>query len=73
MVAPQPARLGQLSINLPVSTPEETVLNILRNEYLRNNGDLSAFVAELALRQPKPQDPSELWSHAGRVLSKSHR
>lgn len=56
-----------------MSTPEEIALKILRDQYLRNNGDLSGFLAELALRQPKPQDHSELWTLAGRILSKSQR
>jgi len=73
MVAEKPARLGQLPLDLTTVSPEETVLQILRDQYLRNNGDLSGFLAELALRQPKSEDPSDLWSQAGRVLSKSHR
>jgi hypothetical protein len=73
MFAGQNQPLGQLPLNLPASTPEEIALNILRDQYLRNDGDLRGFLAELALRQPKPQDPSELWSLGGRVLSKSLR
>lgn len=72
MVAEKSRRFGQLPLDLPEpSNPHQTVINILREEYLRNNGDLRPFLAGIAARRPKPQDNSQLWSLAGRIVSKS--
>ncbi len=71
MVAHQPPRFGQLPLDLPEPpSPHQVVINILREEYLRNNGDLRPFLAEIAARRPKPRDNSELWTAAGRILAK---
>lgn len=73
MVAEKPPRFGQLPLDLPQSpNPHNLVISILREEYLRNNGDLRPFLAQLAARRPKPRDNSELWTLAGAILNKSH-
>lgn len=72
MVAQQPPRFGQLPLDLPEPPdPHQVVIGILREEYLRNNGDLRPFLAEIAARRPKPRDNSELWTLAGAILNKS--
>jgi hypothetical protein len=72
MVAQQPPRFGQLPLDLPEPpSPHQVVTDILRDEYLRNNGDLRPFLAEIAARRPKRRDPVELWSRASILLSKS--
>jgi len=73
MIAQTPTPIGQLQLNIQIASQEETALNVLRKQYLRNNGDLSAFMAELSQRQPLTKDPSEGWTLAGRVFSKSLR
>lgn len=71
MVAQQPPRFGQLPLDLPEPpTPHQVVINILRDEYLRNNGDLRPFFAQIAARRPKPRDRVELWAQASALLSK---
>jgi hypothetical protein len=71
MVAEQPPRSGQLPLDLPEPpSPHQVVIDILRDEYLRNNGDLRPFFAEIAARRAKRRDPVELWSEASLLLSK---
>jgi hypothetical protein len=72
MVAKESPRFGQLPLDLPEPpNPHQIVIDILRDEYLRNNGDLRPFLAKIAARRPKPRDNSELWSLPGRIVSKS--
>ncbi len=72
MVVPKPPRFGQLPLNLPQPPkPNQVVVGILREEYLRNNGDLRPFFAAIAARRPKRRDPVELWTQASALLSKT--
>ena len=61
---------GQTSLDIVVPTPGEQALQLLRNEYLRNDGDLTQFFAEIARLRPKASDPSDSWTLPGRMLQK---
>ena len=61
---------GQTSLDIVVPTPGEQALHLLRNEYLRNDGDLTEFFAAIARLRPKANDPSESWTLPGRLLQK---
>jgi hypothetical protein len=72
MVADRPTKPEQLSLEgLQKLPPEEEALQILREEYIRRNGDLRPFFAELSARSPKARDPRESWMVAGAILIKS--
>ncbi len=61
---------GQKSLDIAVPSTGEQALQILRIEYLRNDGDLSGFFAEIARLRPKPSDPTDAWTLPGRLLKK---
>jgi hypothetical protein len=61
---------GQTSLEIVVPTPGEQALHILRNEYLRNDGNLTEFFAAIARVRPKASDPSDSWTLPGRLLQK---
>lgn len=65
-----PSQSGQKSLDIVVPSTGEQALQVLRNEYLRNDGDLSGFFAEIARRRPKPSDPTDAWTLPGRLLRK---
>ncbi|MBI4625150.1 MAG: hypothetical protein HY736_18265 [Verrucomicrobia bacterium] len=64
------SQTGQTSLDIVVPTTGEQALQILRNEYLRNDGDLTQFFAEIARLRPKASDPSDSWTLPGRLLHK---
>ncbi|MDR1280816.1 MAG: hypothetical protein LBK99_08340 [Opitutaceae bacterium] len=50
--------------------PSEAALQILRDEHLRNNGDLSAFFEEIKRNRPKRPDPEDAWMPPREFLQK---